>query len=172
MAKCCMCDIRLESEDAPVLSMGAAGIPRLLCDRCAGLLDKATLSKDFEEIKDAVGEIGSIMAAHDPDSVTYTIVSSLMVDASERAKAIKDGSYDFSLDENPEDGGLDEIPEDMLESEEDIEKDKADEEKVKKFDKVYNIILTCTLVLTGIVVVINVLKAFGIDLTKFFEVFK
>ncbi|MBR5143924.1 MAG: hypothetical protein IKW53_02630, partial [Clostridia bacterium] len=62
--------------------------------------------------------------------------------------------------------------EDMLESEEDIEKDKADEEKVKKFDKVYNIILTCTLVLTGIVVVINVLKAFGIDLTKFFEVFK
>ena len=160
MAKCCMCDIRLESEDAPVLSMGAAGIPRLLCDRCAGLLDKATLSKDFDEIKDAVGEIGSIMAAHDPDSVTYTIVSSLMVDASERAKAIKDGSYDFSLDE------------DMLESEEDIEKDKADEEKVKKFDKVYNIILTCTLVLTGIVVVINVLKAFGIDLTKFFEVFK
>ena len=172
MAKCCMCDIRLESEDAPVLSMGAAGIPRLLCDRCAGLLDKATLSKDFDEIKDAVGEIGSIMAAHDPDSVTSTIVRSLMVDASERAKAIKDGSYDFSLDENPEDGGLDEIPEDMLESEEDIEKDKADEEKVKKFDKVYNIILTCTLVLTGIVVVINVLKAFGIDLTKFFEVFK
>ncbi len=133
-----MCDVNIEREDAPVLSMGAAGNPRLLCDRCAGLLDTATLGRDFDEIKDAVEEIGNIMADNDPDGVTFSIVSSLMVDASDRAKAIRDGSYDFALDSQENEDELDEIPEDMLESEEDIEKDKEEEEKLKKFDKFYN----------------------------------
>ena len=45
------------------------------------------------------------------------------------------------LSEQASDEGFDEIPEELLETEEDIEKDKADEEKMKKFDKVYNILL-------------------------------
>ena len=169
MAKCCICDEHIEREDAPVLAMGGAGYPRLLCDRCSSLLDKATLGRDFDEIKDAVGEIGTIMADHDPDNVTYRIVSSLMVEASERAKAIKDGSYDFALDEQPDEDEMDEIPEDMLESEEDVEKDKQDEEKLKKFDKVYNIILIVLGVATLLVIGWNVLQALGVDLTKFFN---
>ncbi len=140
MAKCCMCDKNIEREDAPVLSMGAAGIPRLLCDDCATLLDTATLGRDFDEIKSSVEEISKIMADNDPDGVTYSIVSELMMSASERAKAIKDGTYDFSLDESEDDEDtLDDIPEEMLESEEDKAEDKKDEEKLKKFDKFYNV---------------------------------
>ena len=85
--------------------------------------------------------IGEIMADNDPDQVTFAMVSGLVYNASERAKAIKDGSYDFSLDNEENDEGFDEIPEELRESEEDIQKDKEEEEKLKKFDKFYNYVL-------------------------------
>ena len=139
---CCMCCKNIEREDAPVLAMGAVGNPRLLCDECAALLDTATLGRDFTEIEAAMDKISGIMAKNDPDGVTYSIVSDLMINASDRAKEIKDGTYDFSLDEEEkDDGGLEDIPEDMLESDEDKEKDRVDEEKLKKFDKFYNIVI-------------------------------
>jgi hypothetical protein len=141
MAKCCICDAHIEREDAPVLSMGGAGYARVLCDRCSGLLDTATLGQDFEEIKGAIAEIGDLMADHDPDNVTFNIVSGLMLEASERAKAIRDGSYDFALDSVENNEGFDEIPEELRESEEDIQKDKEDEEKLEKFNKFYNYVL-------------------------------
>ena len=141
MAKCCMCDANIEREDAPVLSMGGAGYARVLCDRCSELLDTATLGRDYEEIKESITEIGDIMADHDPDQVTLTVVSALVYDASKRAKEIKEGSYDFSLDDAENNDGFDEIPEELRESEEDIQKDKEEEEKLKKFDKFYNYVL-------------------------------
>ena len=141
MAKCCMCDSNIERDDAPVLSMGGAGYARVLCDRCSGLLDTATLGTDYDEIKGAIAEIGEIMADNDPDQVTFAMVSGLVYNASERAKAIKDGSSDFSLDNEENDEGFDEIPEELRESEEDIQKDKEEEEKLKKFDKFYNYVL-------------------------------
>ena len=171
MAKCCMCDVNIDREDAPVLSMGAAGNPRLLCDKCAGLLDTATLGRDFDEIKNAVEEIGTIMADHDPDGVTFSIVSSLMVEASERAKLIKEGNYDFSLDEQENNEGFDEIPEELRESEEDIELDRQEEEKLKKFDKFYNYALIGAGIAVAIFVIWKVLEAFGVDLSKFFDIF-
>ena len=123
MKKCCMCDRNIEREDGPVLSMGAAGNPRLLCDACEELLDTATMGKDYEQISASICKISDIMSNGNPDGVTYSIVSELMASASERAKAIKEGSYDFALDEQPsDDGGLEDIPEDMLESEEDIKR--------------------------------------------------
>ncbi len=171
MAKCCMCDVNLEREDAPLLSMGAAGRPRLLCDRCAALLDTATLGSDFDEIKGAVEQIGTIMADHDPDEVTFNIVSELVAGASERAKAIRDGSYDFSLDQEDNNEGYDEIPEDMRESEEDIELDRQEEEKMKKFDKFYNYVLIGAGIAAGIFVILKVLESFGVDFSRFFDIF-
>lgn len=141
MKKCCMCDRIIEREDAPVLAMGAAGNPRLLCDECEKLLDTATLGEDYDEIKNAISKISDIMSNGNPDGVTYAIISELVVNSSNRAKSIKDGSYDFALDEETVEEGFDEIPEELLESEEDIEKDKADEALMKKFDKFYNIAL-------------------------------
>lgn len=142
MSNCCMCNKPIEREDPAVLAMGAAGIPRLLCDDCEELLDKATKSRDYDEISDSIGEIAKLVADKDPDVITYSALTQLMENASERAKAIKDGDYDFSLDEeDSSDDGLDEIPEELRESEEDKEKDRIEEEKQKKFDKIYNYVL-------------------------------
>lgn len=139
MAKCCICEKLIEREDAPVLSMGAVGNARLLCDECVALLDTTTLGKNIDDITSAMDKIGKLMADSNPDGVTLETVSEIMLAAGERAKAIKDGSYDFSLDETDVvNGGLEDIPEDMLESEEDKEQDKIDEEKNKKFEKFYN----------------------------------
>lgn len=160
MAKCCMCDVNIEREDAPVLSMGGAGYARVLCDRCASLLDTATLSRDFDEIKGAIEQIGTIMADHDPDGVTFAIVSNLMLDAAERAKAIREGSYDFSLDEQQGDAGFDEIPEELRESEEDIKKDKEDEKKLEQFNKIYNYVLIGVLIAAGVFVIWKIIDTF------------
>ena len=87
------------------------------------------------------------MADGDPDPVTYAIVKGILLKSSNRAVAIKEGTYDFALDDEPiVEEGYDEVPEDLQETEEDKEKDRIDEEKQKKFDKVYNILLAiaCT----------------------------
>lgn len=140
MAKCCICEANIEREDAAVLGMGGAGNARLLCDGCDKLLETATRGRDYDEISRAISEISDRISHSNPDNVTYTTLSDIIHDASNRAKAIKEGSYDFDLDEEAEEG-FDEIPEELLETEEDIAKDKADEEKMKKFDKVYNVFL-------------------------------
>ena len=160
MAKCCMCDKTLERDDAPVLAMGAAGNPRYLCDDCANLLDIATMGTDFDEIKQTIEQIGNIMADNDPDGVTYSTVSELMINASDRAKQIKDGTYDFSQDGESDNEGYDDIPEEMLETEEDIEKDKADEEKLKKFDKFYNALIIGLGIGTALLVIWKLVEIF------------
>ena len=142
MEKCCICNKEIEREDPAVLAMGGAGIPRYLCDDCEALLDSATLSRDYDEAGAAIGRLSKLMADGDPDPVTYTIVSQILLKSSDRAVAIKEGKYDFALDDQPMDeGGFEEIPEDLQESEEDKEKDRVDDEKQKKFDKIYNVLL-------------------------------
>ena len=152
MKKCCICNTVIEREDAPILAMGAVGNPKLLCDKCAELLDIATMGREYEKIEAAMDEIGRKMGDSSPDHTTYNIVSGLMAESAGRAKAIKLGNYNFSLEEQlreekeNEEGEFDEIPDELRESEEDIAKDKEDEEKAKKFDKVYNVILACVIV--------------------------
>ena len=73
---------------------------------------------------------------------------------------IKDGEYDFALDEAEEEEGFDEIPEELLESEEDIALDKADEEKMKKFDKVYNYVLIGAIIALVGIVIYKLINAF------------
>ena len=140
MKKCCICERIIENEDAPVLAMGAVGNPKLLCDECAGLLDDATMSREIEKIEGSMEEISRRMSDGNPDRVTFNIVSQLMAKAAARGKAIKQGQYDFALDEQVEEDeeAMEEIPEELLETEEDRELDRKDEEKMKKFDKFYN----------------------------------
>ena len=153
MKKCCICDKTIEREDAPILTLGGAGYARLLCDECDSELQLATLSHDVEEIKTSINSLGNKMANGDPDHLTYNLVSSILMNATDRGMKIKDGTYDFALDEAEEEEGFDEIPEELLESEEDIALDKADEEKMKKFDKVYNYMLIGAIIaLVGLVI--------------------
>ena len=142
MDKCSICNAKIDTEGAAILTMGAYGNPRYLCEECAKDLDTATLSRETDEIAEAMERIGSKMADSDPDKQTYNTVTALMANALDRAKKIKDGEYDFSLDEVSEsEDEMDELPEELAESEEDKEKDLADAEKQKQFDKFYNYVL-------------------------------
>lgn len=163
MKKCCMCNVVIEKDDAPILAMGAVGNPKLLCDSCAELLDTAMAGREYKEIEAAMDEIGRKMGEGNPDRTTFNIVSGLMAEAAGRAKAIKLGKYDFSRDEDvnaPSEDELEEIPEELRESEEDIAKDKEDEEKMKKFDKIYNILLIVLGAITLGVIIWKIVTSF------------
>jgi hypothetical protein len=168
MAKCCICDREVNRDDAPVLFMGGAGNAHLLCEECEALLNSATLGRDVEEIKQAMGKIGHLMADGNPDTATFSLVSQMMADAANRAKAIKEGSYDFSLDEATAEEGFDEIPEELRESEEDIELDRIEEENNKKFDKFYNGVIIAASIALGLFLVWKLLEGLGVDFSQFF----
>lgn len=159
MANCCICQKHIEREDAPVLTMGSSGNPRLLCDECDALLESATTGKEISEIENAMSEISNRMTHGNPDGATCVMLEAIMTQASERGAAIRGGRYDFSLDEA--DGeGFDEIPEELQESDEDIEKDREDEEKMKKFDKVYNVIIITSIVALACYVIWRLVDTF------------
>jgi hypothetical protein len=92
----------------------------------------------------------------------------MMADAANRAKAIKEGSYDFSLDEAAAEEGFDEIPEELRESEEDIELDRIEEENNKKFDKFYNGVIIAASIALGLFLVWKLLEGLGVDFSQFF----
>ena len=159
MSNCCICERDVEREDAPILAMGGAGYARVLCEECDRELQVATRGHDVEEIKAAINSLSTKMANGEPDAVTYRMMSEILITATQRAMEIKDGTYDFARDDEEDNEGYDEIPEELLESDEDIELDKKDEEKAKKFDKVYSIILTISLIALGGMIVWRIIQA-------------
>ena len=159
MSNCCICERNVEREDAPILAMGGAGYARVLCEECDRELQVATRGHDVEEIKEAINSLSNKLANGEPDAVTYRMMNEILVTATQRAMEIKDGTYDFARDDEEDNEGFDEIPEELLESEEDIELDKKDEEKAKKFDKVYSIILTISLIALGGMIVWRIIQA-------------
>ena len=159
MNNCCICERNVEREDAPILAMGGAGYARVLCEECDRELQVATRGHDVEEIKEAINSLSNKLANGEPDAVTYRMMNEILVTATQRAMEIKDGTYDFARDDEEDNEGFDEIPEELLESEEDIELDKKDEEKAKKFDKVYSIILTISLIALGGMIVWRIIQA-------------
>ena len=142
MAICSVCGRFIEREDAPILAMGAYGNPRYLCDACSEDLDTVITSTEYDAIAAAMDRLGERLTSSEPDELTVSEVNSILSSAADRAKAIKDGTYDFSKDEEqPEDPDvLEEIPEDMQESEEDKALDAAEEEKYKKYEKIFNVV--------------------------------
>ena len=90
---CSTCLKRIENEEAPVLAMGAYGTPKLLCDECAELIDKMTLSKDYDEITEAINSIaGKMSAANIDDRVTLDTMTDMLESCAKRAQQIKDGT--------------------------------------------------------------------------------
>ena len=159
MNNCCICERNVEREDAPILAMGGAGYARVLCEECDRELQVATRGHDVDEIKAAINSLSTKMANSEPDTVTYRMMNEILVTATQRAMEIKDGTYDFARDDEEDNEGFDEIPEELLESEEDVELDRKDEEKAKKFDKVYSIILTISLIALGGMIIWRIIQA-------------
>ena len=157
--KCAICSVHIENENPHVLTVGAYGTPRCLCDECAGDFDIATGAESFDEISLAVDRISKKMTDSDPDAITVKTVSDILKDAGERAVAIKDGTYDFSLDERESDEP-DELPEELREDPEDVLLDEKEAEKNKRFDKIFNIASIVTFAILGIFFIYAILDRF------------
>ena len=140
MAKiCCTCLSRIENEDAPVLTMGAYGNPKLLCDECAALVEAMSFGKDYNEVVAAMDGLTARMSSSNVDDrVTVATVTKMLNECADRAQKIKEGTYDFSLDEQKENEGFEEVPEELRETEEDKLLDEKEAEANAKFDKVMN----------------------------------
>ena len=136
---CSTCLARIENEDAPVLTMGAYGNPKLLCDECAALVETMNFGKEYDEVVTAMNSLTARMSsANVDDRVTVATVTEMLSECAKRAQKIKEGSYDFSLDEEKANEGMDEIPEELQETEEDRLLDEKEAEANAKFDKVMN----------------------------------
>lgn len=140
--RCCICFSNLDSQNAPILTIGKLGNPRCLCPDCEELFDSATLGKTYEQITEACRQIGDKMTKFNADDETvFNEANSIIENAMARAESIKDGTYDFSLDEKfaesiNSDKQKEEIAAELQESEEDIELDKKDAKAAKIIDTV------------------------------------
>ena len=136
---CSNCLSRIITDDAPVLTMGAYGTPKLLCPECAALLETVTEGREYDEITSAMQALTERMSkANVDDRFTVATVTEILSESAERAQKIKEGTYDFALDEVESDEGFDEIPEELQETEEDRLLDEKDAEANAKFDEFMN----------------------------------
>ena len=133
---CSICKKTFTSEEPAVLAISAYGNPRYICEECEALLDTATLGTDTDEVGKAIGRLGSYAAGLNiNDEVVFGSVSSLLEEANSRLTRILAGTYDFEEDSAESDSMLEEIPEELLESEEDRLLDEEEAVAREKTDK-------------------------------------
>lgn len=117
--------------------MGAYGTPKYLCDECAELIETITMGKEYDEITAAMQTLTEAMSKSNVDDrVTVETVTSMFEECAKRAQKIKEGTYDFALDDVED--GFDEIPEELQETEEDRILDEKEKAANEKFDKLMN----------------------------------
>ncbi len=156
---CSICLNKLEKEKASVLTMGHYGNPRFLCPECEALIEDALKSHDIKASEAAMKRLGNTVSANGADDdAVVDAVKEIFKTASERNEKIKEGTYDFSLDDAEEDGGFDEIPEELLETEEDREETEREEETNRKFGKILDIITAVIFVAAAAIFVFYLVK--------------
>ena len=133
--KCTVCKVMFDGESAAVLTMSGFGNARYICPECEELMDTATLGKDYVQIKEAIDSLGERASIDAADGVAFDAFTEIIGGAVERAEKIKNGEYDFSLDEQT-DEGFEEVPEELCESEEDRALDEKDAKVSAVVDKV------------------------------------
>ena len=137
MHYCSVCKKDFDSETPSVLTMGRSMTPRYICPECEALMDEAVRASEPETAKNAIAKLGDILATSDSeDTPVILAVTSHLDRAKKRAQQIEDGTYDFSLDE--EEGEEFELTEDLLETEEDRELDRREEEQEKRLNNFLN----------------------------------
>jgi hypothetical protein len=137
---CAICLSNVDSESADILTMGAYGTPRFICTECADDLSVATDSHDFKKIEEAMDRLSAKLSRSNVDDHrTIEALTEIFDDSAKRAAAIKNGTYDFSMDGVAEnDNILEDIPEELLETEEDRLLDEKEAKSMKKFDSIMN----------------------------------
>ena len=144
---CSLCMSRIEAEDAPTLTISGAGVARCLCDNCARDIETASTAKEYDAISEAMDRLSASIAENNiDDSVALAAMDDILKHAAARATFIQAGNYDFSKDEEQDGEVLEELPEDMLESEEDKALDERDIERANKLDRILNWVWAAVLV--------------------------
>ena len=140
---CSICKKSVDSEEVAILSMGGFGTPRYMCCECESDIREMTLSRDIDAINLAIERVGKKLSKTSvDDKITLKTVDEIIKSSADRRERIKNGTYDFSEeDEEAEYEEDEEIPEELRESEEDIEAERLKAEKYKKLDAVTNWIL-------------------------------
>ena len=150
---CAICGAAIDKENAPILAMGGFGNPRYVCNDCAEKLETVTESMDPEKINESIEALADRIAKKDTDdAVTINTLSDILRGGKERAELIEKGEY--SVDETACDEVIDDLPEELAETEEDKALDARDAEKNAKIQKVLDIV---TLGIIGAAVVALVL---------------
>ena len=158
MKSCSLCRESVDAESAPILAMGGFGNPRYLCDECASDIECALYEKDADKIEESMQRLSEKLKADPDDKVTMEAIGDIFSKAGERAKKIKEGTYDFSEDTEEESEEFDEIPEELCETEEDRIQDEKDAEKARKFDRISNWITTGVLLLAAVLFIIYFIR--------------
>ena len=159
MKSCSVCRKEVDTENAPILAMGGFGNPRYLCEECSLDIENALYGKEIEKIEKSMKSLSEKLSSDSSDDeVTLEAVKDLFSKAGERARKIKEGNYDFSLDLNEEESEFDEIPEELLETEEDKARDIKDSETAKKLDKIFNLITLLVFAAAIVFFIISVIR--------------
>lgn len=158
MKSCSLCRESVDAESAPILAMGGFGNPRYLCDECASDIECALYERDADKIEESMHRLSKKLKADTDDKVTMEAIGDIFSKAGERAKKIKEGTYDFSEDTEEKSEEFDEIPEELCETEEDRIQDEKDAEKAKRFDRISNWISTGVLLLAAVFFIIYFIR--------------
>ena len=133
---CSICNGKINEENAPILAMGGMGHPRYICDECAAQIERATEGTDAEDIRAAMSAIAEKASKNDiDDGVAFTAIRDILETAKKRAEAIESGDPDLDAEATVEE--FEDIPEELLESEEDKALDEREEAQRKAFDNVF-----------------------------------
>ena len=134
---CNICLTEVDAQIAPLLTLGGYGNPRYLCDDCAELMETVTRGTEYSEIDAAMDELGRRMEkANTDDTLVLNTVTTIFKKSADRAESIKEGSYDFALDDMSDDEAPEEIPPELQETEEDKLLDEQEKEETKKWDRI------------------------------------
>ena len=120
--------------------MGGFGNPRYLCDVCAEDIDTVIGAKEAEKIEFSMARLSDkLSGAGADDPLVIETLKDIFSKAGERARKIKEGTYDFSEDEEEKEAEqLLDIPDELMETEEDKALDEKDAKAAKSLDKILN----------------------------------
>ena len=148
---CSICRKKIDSDTSAILAMGGFGTPRYMCCECEEDFNEMMFAKDSETISLAMERVGRKMIKSDSsDKVVFNTVEEIMNEARGRREKIEAGTYDFSEDDTLSAESLDSVPEELLESDEDLEDERRRAEKNAKLEKITNWV--CFAVLLGVIV--------------------
>ena len=135
---CAVCQAAFESDAPDVLFFSKSGSARYVCPHCAEIYEKATLSREPEEIENSLEALYGYTDRL-TDVATLEFLALSLGDAKKRLSDIRNGCYDFSLDEE-EAPISEEIPEEYR-PDEAIEKEAKEKAKrLTLFDRIVDIL--------------------------------